>query len=812
MASASAPSPSPSSAPSSAPGPRRDTLVDVNASLLLEIGCEELPSSFVDGALAALPALVATKLAALRIPHGEVRALGTARRLSVLVHDVRDRQLDLDEEVLGPPETAAYKDGAPTRAAEAFAQKLGVAVSALRIEAREAVGKQKAGRYVIGRRQETGRRSDELLGAALGALCGEIPFRKSMRWGAGDATFGRPVQWLVALYGDKVLDVRFAGVTSGGSSRGHRFLAPAPFDIPSADAYVSILRDRHVLVDREERARTMMERVAAAATAAGGTYDPEASLVDENASLVEEPHVVTGSYDPAFLALPPAVIRSVARGHQKYFCVQKDADTLLPHYLCVANTANDPAVVAKGNDRVMRARLSDARFFFEEDKKVSFESRVEKLSGIVFHNRLGTVRQKVERLIKLSFTIAQDLELSATDTELAVRAARLCKADLVALMVGEFPELQGEMGRAYALAADEDPRVADAIRDHYKPAGAKDDVAGSSIAAVVGLADRLDSLVGCFAVGLSPTGAADPFALRRACLGILRTLMDKGQAGQAGQAGGDGAVFGRVDWRGWLGAAYDGFTGTKLDLTREETIAKVELFAAERLRGLLAGDSSTSVADAVLTGVTRVSGSGGTAAGGTGDAGAPVLAYPAIAGWKARELAKVVEAGALGTARTVAKRLRGISGQAKPVFHDLGSGSGSGGGGGDADDAAIAHLVRQIDEQTRELSSPESIAAALHAFGQVADTLEQIFLRKLINDPKDATTPQRLEMRLAVWRCFTGAVRSGSRIASITGSSGPSFGFAAGSLRVYPGGSENRHILATVSRFSPNTRAASRRP
>lgn len=725
-----------SSAPSSVASPRsegsRDTTVDATASLLLEIGCEELPSSFVDGALAALPALVAGKLAALRISHGEVRALGTARRLSVLVRDVRDRQLDLDEEVLGPPEAAAYKDGAPTRAAEAFAQKLGIGVGALRIEAREAVGKQKAGRYVIGRRQETGRNSDELLGAALGALCGEIPFRKSMRWGAGDATFGRPVQWLVALYGDKVLDVRFAGVTSGGSSRGHRFLAPAPFDVPSADAYVASLRDRHVLVDRDERARTMMERVIAAAAAAGGTYDPEPSLVDENASLVEEPHVVTGSFDPAFLALPAAVIRSVARGHQKYFCVQKDEDTLLPHYLCVANTASDPRVVAKGNDRVMRARLSDARFFFEEDKKVSFDSRVEKLGGIVFHNRLGTVRQKVDRLVALTAVIARDLGLSTADAELASRAAKLCKADLVALMVGEFPELQGEMGRAYALAAGEDPRVADALRDHYKPAGAKDDVAPTDIAAVVGIADRLDTLVGCFAVGLSPTGAADPFALRRACLGILRTLMEKGQSGESGQAS---ASFGRVDWRNWLGAAYDGFAGTKLDLTREETVAKVELFAAERLRGVLAGDSSISVADAVLTGVTR--------APGTGDAGAPVLAYPAIAGWKARELAKVVDAGALGTARTVAKRLRGIAGQARPVFHDVAAG---GTAGGDADDAAIAKLVQQIDAETRELTSPEKIAAALHAFGQVADTLEQIFLRKLINDPKDPATPQRLEL------------------------------------------------------------------
>jgi glycyl-tRNA synthetase beta chain len=293
------------------------------SSLLLEIGVEELPASFVDAALEALPSLVATKLAAARLKHGDVRAFGTPRRLAVIVRDLANKQLDLDEEVIGPPETAAYKDGKPTKAAEAFANKLGVTVDQLSIVEKQAAGKQKAGRYVTGRLVEKGRASTELLGKVVADVCASVPFKKSMRWADLDVTFGRPVQWLVVLYGHHVIDTSFAGVRSGRMTRGHRFLSTAPFEVQTPETYIAQLRQQHVLVDRDERARTMMERVAATAKALGGTYDQEAMLVDENASLVEEPHVVVGSYDPAYLSLPAAVIRAVARGHQRYFCTQK---------------------------------------------------------------------------------------------------------------------------------------------------------------------------------------------------------------------------------------------------------------------------------------------------------------------------------------------------------------------------------------------------------------------------------------------------------------------------------------------------------
>jgi glycyl-tRNA synthetase beta chain len=272
---------------------------------------------------------------------------------------------------------------------------------------------------------------------------------------------------MVALFGEQVVPAAFAGVVAGRRSRGHRFLAPGEFDVPSSGVYIEELRTRHVLVDPDERRRTMMDRVAEAARAAGGSYDDDETLVGENASLVEEPYVVTGSFDEAFLALPTAVIRAVARGHQKYFCVQSPEgdDRLLPRYLAVVNTANRPDLITRGSDRVMRARLADASFFWGEDLKTPLDARLDKLGGIVFHHRLGSVRDKVDRILRLAERIAETLSVDGPHRAFVDRATRLCKCDLVTLMVGEFPELQGHIGRAYAGAQGEARAVADAILD-----------------------------------------------------------------------------------------------------------------------------------------------------------------------------------------------------------------------------------------------------------------------------------------------------------------------------------------------------------
>jgi glycyl-tRNA synthetase beta chain len=681
--------------------------------LLLEIGTEELPSSFVDAALSALPEIVAAELARARLSHGEVlRNLGTPRRLAVVVRDVAGRQLDLDEEVVGPPDSVAFRDGKPTKAAEAFAQKLGVGVEALVIVEKPAGPRQKPGRYVVGRRVERGRPAPELLGGVLERVCAAIPFRKSMRWADLGATFGRPVQWLVALLGGEVIAFEFAGVRAARSSRGHRFLAPGAFDIARPEAYVEELRARHVLVDREERRRKMMDRVAEAALAAGGSYDDEAMLVDENASLVEEPHVVTGSFDPAFLELPAAVIRAVARGHQRYFCVQKGEDDLLPHYLAVVNTANRPDLIVKGTDRVMRARLADARFFWAEDVKAPLDARIEKLGGIVFHHRLGSVREKVDRIVGLAERIAETLGLTGPERAYVDRTARLCKCDLVTLMVGEFPELQGHMGRAYALVQGESPVVGNAVRDHYRPTGAHDDVAPDDVSAVLALADRFDTLAGCFAVGLAPTGAADPFGLRRACIASLRTILDRGYASLA--------------FSTLVGLAYDGLSGKKLDLSRVETVAKLEEFATERLRGLLASATSSAVADAVLSGSAEAA-----------------LSNVVAARARARALQAVVDAKEpwLDKAKLVAKRLAGISREASPVLHPAAAFEAS----AKSDDLAIERLVRDLDAATRRLTTEEAMRDALLSMGRVATELDRIFVETLVNDPADPLTKIRLE-------------------------------------------------------------------
>jgi len=683
------------------------------ATFLLEIGCEELPSSFVDAALAALPALVGERLAALRLPHGDIRALGTPRRLAVLVPDLAVAQADLDEEVVGPPEAAAFKDGAPTKAAEAFAQKLGVAVSSLEVKAFEASGKQKAGRFVTGRRVEKGRPAAELLAPALESTCAKVPFRKSMRWGtSGDAAFGRPVQWLVALLGKDEVPFSFANVASGRTSRGHRFLAPGTFSLAHAADYEPALAERHVIVDRKAREQLMMDRVKEAAASAGGTHDADPSLVPENASLVEEPFVVTGTFDERFLALPPEVIRAVARGHQKYFCIEKSADTLLPKYAAVVNTAKAPETIAKGIGRVMRARLADAEFFFGEDKKAALEDRVEKLGGIVFHNRLGTVREKVARIEKLAAAIAGSLALDGETTAHVARAAHLCKFDLVALMVGEFPELQGTMGRTYALFHGEPAPVADAIRDHYLPLGGTSPVASGIVSIVVALADRLDSLTGCFAVGLSPTGAADPFGLRRACIAILRTLVENS---------GKFANLARLSLGALVDAAYTGLEGKKLDLSREDTRKKVLEFTHERLRGLVAQETSTAVADAVM--------------------GDDAVQEPAYTFVRARVLAQAVAKNEpwLEKARTVSKRLSGIAKDAKPVLHPKDTFKKD-------DDGTIVDVVARIHEATGDLTTEANVRAGMSQAEDLAERLDTIFVKTLVNDPADDLTPKRLEV------------------------------------------------------------------
>jgi glycyl-tRNA synthetase beta chain len=552
----------------------------MSATLLLEIGTEELPAGFVTGAVTALPGLIGGELGELRLAHGAARAVGTPRRLAVLVEGVEERQPDLDEEVVGPPSRVAFDaEGKPTKAALSFAGKLGCSVEDL---SRRQTDK---GEYIVGRRQEQGRPALELLPRALARVCAKIPFKKSMRWSDGDVAFGRPVRWLVGLLGSEPIAFEFAGLSSGRVSPGHRFLAPDAAAITAADSYLTELRERHVVADIEQRKRAMVERLREAAQAAGGVLIEDEFLVEENCSLVEEPQIVVGGFEREFLALPERVILDVAKGHQRYFGMRSQEGPLLPAYLAVVNTALSPDNIRRGNDRVMRARLADAKFFYDEDLKKPLGDRRAALDKVVFHKRLGSIGDKVRRIERLVGELGPVLSLPAAVVKNAQAGAALCKCDLVTLMVGELPELQGEMGRAYARVQGVDDLVARVISEHYQPRGADDATAPSEAGALVALADRLDTLTGCFAVGLVPTGAADPLALRRAAIGSLRTVLDKGWGLSLSEA---------------IGIAYDGFSGAKLDQDEAQTQQRLGQFCEQRLRGVLTDKLPQDAVDACL--------------------------------------------------------------------------------------------------------------------------------------------------------------------------------------------------------------------
>ncbi len=547
--------------------------------LLFELGVEELPASFVASALAALPDLARKQLTALRLSHGAIKALGTPRRLTLFIEALASHQPDLEEDVTGPPVKAAFKDGVPTRAAEAFAEKLGVPIADLR---RVTTPK---GEYLAGTKREAGQAAEALLPAMLQQITTAIPFRKSMRWGALDFTFGRPIQWIVALFGERLVEVEIAGIKSHRASHGHRFLSHGPVQIPSAAAYVDVMRKAHVIADPSERADLMKKRLEETATAVGGALIPDDFLVHENLSLVEEPYVIAGGYEAEFLELPERVILEVAKGHQRYFGVRGADGKLMPRYLSVVNTAERPDIIRLGNDRVMRARLSDARFFYREDVKIPLAERRKKLGGIVFQKRLGTMLAKAERIERLARELGLLLMLPEATIMAAAGGAHLAKCDLVSLMVGELPELEGEMGRSYALAQGVSADVADVIRTHYMPKGAADATPPTDAGALVSIADRLDTIVGCFAIGLTPTGAADPYGLRRACIGALRTMIDRGFDLRLDQA---------------FAAAYDGYNNVKLDLGKDELAQKLGEFFAERLRGVVEASAPSDAVAASL--------------------------------------------------------------------------------------------------------------------------------------------------------------------------------------------------------------------
>ena len=489
--------------------------------LLLEIGTEEIPARFTPGALDDLEKRVTTDLKTHEVAFGPTRTFGTPRRLALWVGDVEEFQKDRIEQKLGPPKHVAFDEkGRPTKAAEGFAKAQGT-----RFEELETVTTDR-GEYLCAVHRQKGARVVDILKESLPRIILSLSFPKSMRWGDGGLRFVRPIHWVLAVFDGEIIPFGLDDVKSGGATYGHRFMNPESFEVRSLAEYVEKLRGASVVVDPQERRGTIEKGTQEAAGRVSGRIQMNPALIEEVTHLVELPVVILGSFDRGFLSLPKEVVVHAMEDHQRYFPVVDADGALLPHFACVCNTrAKDMEIVRKGHERVLRARLSDARFFFQEDTRVPLEKKVDDLKHVVFQTKLGTSYEKVMRFRSLATSLARKLH---PETEASVdRAAFLCKADLVTGMVGEFPSLQGVIGREYALLAGEPNEVADAIREHYLPAFTGDKLPVSPIGDLVSMADKLDTIVGCFGVGLIPTGAGDPFALRRQALGILNILLEK---------------------------------------------------------------------------------------------------------------------------------------------------------------------------------------------------------------------------------------------------------------------------------------------
>ena len=490
--------------------------------LLFEIGTEEIPAHVMPHLLEDLAQLAETMLKEHRLSYEKVRTLGTPRRAALIVTGLAERQEDINTETRGPSVAIAFDaDGNPTKAGAGFARGQGVDPSALI---------QRDG-YVYASVHESGAATAELLTSLLPDLVRAIPLPNSMRWGDLDFRFIRPIRWFVALYGTEIVPFTLAGVTSGNHSRGHRTLAPADFVITSAADYEAACEKAYIIVDPERRRAMICEQITETAKACGGTAEITPDLLEEVLYLVEYPTALSGSFEEKYLALPAEAVITPMRDHQRYFPVKAADGSLLPAFITVRNGGKAHLdVVAHGNERVLRARLADAQFFFDEDRRKSLAEHREKLKTVVFQRGLGSMYEKTERLMALTTAIVEEMaEGDADDAALADarRAAELSKADLVTGMVTEFTELQGIMGREYALLDGESPAVARAIDEQYMPRFAGDELPQTPLGVALSVADKIDNIVGTFSQGRIPTGSQDPFGLRRQALGLVLMLIEQ---------------------------------------------------------------------------------------------------------------------------------------------------------------------------------------------------------------------------------------------------------------------------------------------
>ncbi|MEO8891838.1 MAG: glycine--tRNA ligase subunit beta [Coleofasciculaceae cyanobacterium] len=486
---------------------------------LLEVGTEELPADFVESAIKQWQTRIPKVLEEQFLAPQSIEVYGTPRRLAVLLQGLPAQQPDREEEIKGPPVSAAFKDGKPTPAAVGFARKQGVEVESLSVRDTD------KGAFVFALKKTTGLAATAILTQLIPQWIFGLEGKRFMRWADGDLRFPRPVRWLVALLDGEVMPLELVNgsktIKSDRISYGHRLLHPEPITISQPNTYVQTLHSAYVAVDPNERRQKITQGVQEAAQQLGGNVPIYPDLLAEVTNLVELPTAVVGKFDPDFLNLPSEVVTEVMVTHQRYFPVFKD-DKLLPYFITISNGDKAKAeIIAAGNERVIKARLADGQYFYKTDLASPLESYLPKLEKVTFQDELGSVRQKVTRIEKIASLLCDQLTLTETERTDILRAALLCKADLVTQMVYEFPELQGIMGSKYAEKSGESAAVATAIVEHYLPKGAGDSLPQTLTGQVVGLADRIDTLVSIFGLGMLPTGSSDPFALRRAANAVV---------------------------------------------------------------------------------------------------------------------------------------------------------------------------------------------------------------------------------------------------------------------------------------------------
>jgi len=489
--------------------------------LLIEIGTEELPPRALKKLSAAFEQGVMNGLQQADLEYQGIKAFASPRRLALLVTALADKQADKDVERRGPAVSAAFgEDGCPTKAAQGFARSCGVEVEKLQTLETD------KGSWLVFRHKQTGQATRDLIPDLVRDALDKLPIPKRMRWGDLEAQFVRPVHWVVLLFGDEVIDAEILSVKSDRQTRGHRFHHPDPIYIPAPAEYEVLLEtEGKVIADFARRRTTVKAQVEQAASKHKAQAVIDEDLLDEVTAMVEWPVAVTGRFDEQFLDVPQEALISTMKANQKYFHMVDNKNRLLPYFITISNIESKQATqVQQGNERVIRPRFADAEFFWNQDRQTPLAQRIDSLKSVVFEKQLGTLYDKTHRVAKLAGFIAQQLQ---GNKQLAVRAAELCKCDLMTEMVGEFPELQGVMGRYYAGHDGEDPQVARALDEYYKPRFAGDSLPDETTSQALALADRLDTLLGIFAIGQIPTGDKDPFALRRAALGVLRILIEK---------------------------------------------------------------------------------------------------------------------------------------------------------------------------------------------------------------------------------------------------------------------------------------------